>query len=1172
MKSRFKFYLAAMLGLALAFGARAQQQPVLGVDIVQLSVLTGMGSVAYVELVNEGGGYANPPTVTIQAPAGSGRQATARAVISVNGTISRLEILDPGSGYTFNPEIVISGGGGAGAIAVAQVGQIFPQEVVNESFGSYRVPIAVTAEAVGTFVSSSFTYSFFVNGISIGVTTGPVPPGVRPTALWTPPQPGSYFITVTATDGVSTATSLAVRYFAEGTVVNSPLPGLVPQGSSVVIKADATVAQGFIQKIEFYDGATPIGVDTTIPYSIIYPVPGAVGSVHNITARATDNEGVSGTMSLPVALRIVTPITPLATSSISTPPDGAVIAIPSGAEPPPIPIVVDATSRTGRISKVETYIDGELFGTKTTFPYTFDWTPKVVGVYRIVALSYDDKSNAIASRVASVSIAAPPSVSIIKPSNNGTVIGGVPTTINAVATDSNVDSRGDPLTISSVDFFVDGMHVGSATTPSAGNIFSTTATLKRKTDEDGNPLRSTIQAIARNSGDINGVSGSISVAVTEGGGSSGGGSTIGEAPTIEVTWPAANTALPVNKPVLVVGKAADTDGNVVSVQFFANNTSLGSTDKYPYNLTWTPGSLGFYALTAKVTDSDGNVVTSEPLGVTVIDPAPNAPTVQISAPANAASIVLGSSQTLRANATDAVSVQSVQFFVNGDPVGAADSAYPFEATWRPQTPGVYTISARALNASGNPGTSPAVMVVVSEGASEAVFTGTYTGGSEAGNFAVIATAGDKATFLAHSTTAGAHKSYRYTDVPLDAAGGFALSDSAGKLLLSGSAGGINASGHLDGGRLTFIGLDTSYFPATPPVAASRFSGALAGRTANSLIAVVGADRSLMLHVEEGAFSDAGSGKIAGTGAFSFASARGNRFEGKLDPVSGLLTGTLSGSNGGNFTASPSTGSTNAEKISGKATEVGSNITLPTNGRTYDQVLLEGARATVAADPGQVTRISFVDLNDDIVQVEFSGAGRLAIELDNASGPKPAANYNQPGVSYMKGHARLLVTGADETTNVSIFSVGPITALTPALFRSEVTYDGVADIAQLAILSTNGKFGGIRAANTSFLGAKGIVGISAPGVEFVGPVFVGDITASETGNPMLLLGSSSQTRITGGNLWQANGRAVQVSGVSRLEFVDGMTSRGTLLPAQIDQSRLEENGVDVTVQIVVNPGL
>ncbi len=79
------------------------------------------------------------------------------------------------------------------------------------------------------------------------------------------------------------------------------------------------------------------------------------------------------------------------------------------------------------------------------------------------------------------------------------------------------------------------------------------------------------------------------------------------------------------------------------------------------------------------------------------------------------------------------------------------------------------------------------------------------------------------------------------------------------------------------------------------------------------------------------------------------------------------------------------------------------------------------------------------------------------------------NYNQPAVSYMKGHAGIVITGANETTNVSVFTVGRATAFDPtgafnillpvsaadnpanngsSLFagHAATVYDGVANIA------------------------------------------------------------------------------------------------------------------------------
>jgi cyclophilin family peptidyl-prolyl cis-trans isomerase len=286
------------------------------------------------------------------------------------------------------------------------------------------------------------------------------------------------------------------------------------------------------------------------------------------------------------------------------------------------------------------------------------------------------------------------------------------------------------------------------------------------------------------------------------------------------------------------------------------------------------------------------------------------------------------------------------------------------------------------------------------------------------------------------------------------------------------------------------------------------------------------------------------------------------------------------------------GVTSSEKVVGSGSEVGPNIVHP-NKNVFDQLLLQGAAASFTADAGQITRLSFIDLDDDIVQVEFSGAGTVSVVLTAPTGPAAPVKYNQPTVPYMRGHAGIVVTGADETTNLSIFSVGRATAFDPtgaydilkppsdtnisanngsSLFvgHQNTIYEGRASLGFVAIISTNGRFGGLRAANASFYGVRGLTGVYAPDVRFDGPVFVGQIAAYEEAYPALLLGSGGDVRITGGDLLQPNSRAVQVSGVSRLVFQAGSTSGGAILPAQNNRGRLEQAGVDVTAQIVVNP--
>ncbi len=284
---------------------------------------------------------------------------------------------------------------------------------------------------------------------------------------------------------------------------------------------------------------------------------------------------------------------------------------------------------------------------------------------------------------------------------------------------------------------------------------------------------------------------------------------------------------------------------------------------------------------------------------------------------------------------------------------------------------------------------------------------------------------------------------------------------------------------------------------------------------------------------------------------------------------GLYTAVITASGQSTVTTPAILGMLSTAKVAGDGNEVGPNIVHP-NGNVYDQVQLTGAAATITADRGQIVRASFLDLSDDIVQVEFSGSGTLSIVLDSPSGPMAPANYNQPGVTYMKGHAGIVVTGADETTNLSVFSVGRATAVNQALFRDDVKYDGVADIAFIAVQSAVGRMAAVRAGNTSFWSTRGVTGLYAPGVVFSGPVRLCDIIATEDATPVILTGQAAEVEITGGDLNQTNGRAVQVKGFPRLHFVAGSTSNGETLPALANRARLERDGVDVTDELVVYP--
>lgn len=245
-------------------------------------------------------------------------------------------------------------------------------------------------------------------------------------------------------------------------------------------------------------------------------------------------------------------------------------------------------------------------------------------------------------------------------------------------------------------------------------------------------------------------------------------------------------------------------------------------------------------------------------------------------------------------------------------------------------------------------------------------------------------------------------------------------------------------------------------------------------------------------------------------------------------------------------------------ITGGGTEVGTDIQHP-NGNVYDQVLMTGASVTVTADAGQTTRVSFVDLQGDILQAEFSGAGTLTISLDQFQAAAEAAKYNQPGVEYVGGLASFTIQGSDATTNFSVFSVGSANAVNQGLFDDTHTGgNNTADVARLTIVANpqnplGSTFGNIYAGNAVFSADTGLVGIGAANVAVQGVVRIGDIDASNTGVATLNFGGNSQfgtLQVAGGDLAQSNGQAINNAGFTAVNFTGGATSAGDLLAAQV----------------------
>ncbi len=79
--------------------------------------------------------------------------------------------------------------------------------------------------------------------------------------------------------------------------ITSPMSGAnFTIGNDITISANAVDSDGYISKVEFYDGTTKLGEDATSPYN--YTWSNATIGDHSITAIATDDEGISGTSAI----------------------------------------------------------------------------------------------------------------------------------------------------------------------------------------------------------------------------------------------------------------------------------------------------------------------------------------------------------------------------------------------------------------------------------------------------------------------------------------------------------------------------------------------------------------------------------------------------------------------------------------------------------------------------------------------------------------------------------------------------------------------------------------------------------------------------------------------------------------------------------------------------------
>ena len=622
-------------------------------------------------------------------------------------------------------------------------------------------PVTLTATANASPGATVASVVFLANGTPIGA-----PAAVSPyTVSWTPVASGAVSLTAQVTDSAgavitSSASSVTVGSAAAAVALIAPTTGsVVAVGTPIDVSATAAASApgASVASVQFLAGASVIGT-VTVPSGGVYTVkwtPTAGNTT--LTARVTDTLGSTVTSSGVTVTGVAqTSVTLTAPASSST----ATLGVP-------FTLTASASATPGTVvTQVEFFAGATSLGVVPSAPFTLAWTPAAVGTFAIKARVTDSAGTTAETAAVNVTVGQSSSafVAVTSPVPGAVVTVGLPTDVTATASAPTAGA-----VVSQVQFLAGGAVIGTVTTPVAG-VYAVKWT----------PTAGNTTLTARVTDTLGGTATSSGVTVTG-----------VVATSVALTAPAGGSTAVVGTPVNLTASAAATAGAIITrVEFLAGAVPIGTVTTAPFTLPWTPAASGPTALTARATDSFGNVVTSTAINVTV-NAAP--PTIVITSPTPGNQLSAGTPVPITATVNPGsagAAITRVQFLagstvvstVPGDPATTT-----YTGNWTPASAGDFNLSARVTDANGTVVTSATVNVTVITVSTQVVITSPTAGGAQVGTPLVFSANVDAAPgvtitqvqFLAGSTVVAtlpgnaAATSYSTTWTPT-AAGSYSL--------------------------------------------------------------------------------------------------------------------------------------------------------------------------------------------------------------------------------------------------------------------------------------------------------------------------------------------------------------------------------------------------------------
>jgi acid phosphatase type 7 len=446
-----------------------------------------------------------------------------------------------------------------------------------------------------------------------------------------------------------------------GVTIDSPTNGMmfiVGEPIPVAVSISTNFLNPPATRVDFYLGGSLFASSTTAPFSAV--ASNALLGVNQLYVAALDSAGLLWTSAV-VNVRVLNEGV-----TLLSPADGTTYLNTN-----PIPVSAVGLLRSGSITNVEFFVDGQKFGEDDSLPFSAVWNTVAGGSHRLTAVGQSDTGASYTSEPANIAVAQALvlSDSVWKyrddgsdqgsawiapefddsgwasgpaPLGYGDSNGRLVLTTNSYGPDENnkfvttyyrqsfVASNAANYSALVVSIqrddgaivYLNGAEVGRFNMPNGAVTYTNWAS-GNATDDGSTTFSAVVSpALLREGANV------FAVEIHQDAGDSSDiwfvMELLGVPPIIHNQYPAVALTTPSDGTVAVApaslslrAEASDSDGWVTKVEFFANGLKLGETTNAPYGLEISDLPAGSYLLTAVATDNQGGSQASAPATVSV---------------------------------------------------------------------------------------------------------------------------------------------------------------------------------------------------------------------------------------------------------------------------------------------------------------------------------------------------------------------------------------------------------------------------------------------------------------------------------------------------------------------------------------------------------------------------